>query len=138
MPENNLPSLFCYIIPMKKLFVLSLLGMLVFVGATSLSANAAQNTPQDYIVVFKNGVDPVSVANEIALTHGLSLNHVYSTALKGFSATIPSTRLAKLQSDPRIKFISEDKKVQIGLVYRKRAQVTIKIYMYMNVTTMKL
>lgn len=69
--------------------------------------------PNDFIVVFKDNVtNPQAVANEMALTHGLSPQHVYATALKGFAATIPPARLNKIKADNRVLYVSEDRVVQ--------------------------
>lgn len=71
------------------------------------------NIPNGFIVVLKDAVgNPQDVANEMAKTHGLSVEHVYSTAIKGFSATIPQARLNKIKGDARVQFVSEDKTVE--------------------------
>ncbi len=69
------------------------------------------SAPSSYIVVLNDNTDAESVANEMATTHGFAVDHVYSHALKGFSATIPAARLEKLRTDSRVEFISEDKEV---------------------------
>ncbi len=69
--------------------------------------------PNNFIVVLKDNVEnPQDVANEMARTHGLSVEHVYTTALKGFSATIPQARLDKVKGDARVQFVSEDRVVE--------------------------
>ena len=69
--------------------------------------------PSTFIVVLKDNVkNPQDVANEMAKTHGLSVEHVYTTALKGYSATIPQARLDKVKGDSRVQFVSEDKIVE--------------------------
>ncbi len=69
--------------------------------------------PDKFIVVLKDNVgNPQDVANEMARTHGLSVDYVYSTSLKGFSATIPATRLDKVRGDARVQFVSEDRVVE--------------------------
>ncbi len=70
--------------------------------------------PNTFIVVLKdNAGNPQDVANEMAKTHGLSVEHVYTTALKGYSVTIPQARLDKVKGDPRVQFVSEDRVVEI-------------------------
>jgi len=64
-----------------------------------------------YIVQFADELVASRVpdlAREVAAQHGLTLRHIYSHALKGFSATIPLTKLSQLRSDPRIKLIEPD------------------------------
>src|SRR5215210_5674168 len=67
--------------------------------------------PGQYVVVLRQGVDPTTKANAMAIRHGLGLRHVYEAALTGFSATVPEGRLARLQADPDVLFISEDREV---------------------------
>lgn len=61
-----------------------------------------------YIVVFDEGVAPGPAAAELARQHGIGLSHVYSSALKGFSGTIPEGRLLALGKDPRVKLVEPD------------------------------
>ncbi len=94
------------------LFILG--GFLLPQANLKVSAQGKSNVvPDKFIVVFKDNVkNPRDVANEIALTHGLSVDYVYTTAIKGFSATIPQARLDKVRSDSRVQFISEDEVVE--------------------------
>lgn len=97
---------------MKRLLVV-LLGILFSVGISTKVVKAQQPQgviPDRYIVVLRDNVtDPRSVANEMALTHGLSVDHVYTYALKGFAVAIPEARLARLKADPRVAFVSADR-----------------------------
>ena len=69
--------------------------------------------PNAFIVVLKDSVEnPQDVANEMVRTHGLSVEHVYTTALKGYSATIPQAKLDKVKGDSRVQFVSEDRVVE--------------------------
>ena len=72
-----------------------------------------QVIPGQYIVVLRADVaDPGAVASEMARAHGLQLRHVYSAALKGFSATVPEAALTGLRRDPRVDYIEADQVVQ--------------------------
>jgi len=79
-----------------------------------LSGNVVDLTPGAvipgyYIIVLRDTVaDPAAVATELARVHGLGLGHVYSHALKGFSAQVPASRLNALGRDPRVQFIEAD------------------------------
>jgi len=83
-------------------------------GNAPLSGNVVDLTPGavipgQYIIVLHDTVaDPAAVADELARTHGLGLGHVYSHALKGFSARVPAGRLNALSRDPRVQFIEAD------------------------------
>ncbi|MDO8609377.1 MAG: S8 family serine peptidase, partial [bacterium] len=104
----------------RYILISSLVFLFVF-GVTFLSQAGfnvqAQGKPgvipNNFIVVLKdNAGNPQDVANEMAQTHGLSVEHVYSTALKGFSAIIPQARFDKVKGDARVQFISEDRVVE--------------------------
>jgi len=103
----------------KRVFFASLLLLFVlggvFLSQAGLNVQAqgkADVIPNNFIVVLKDNVgNPQDVANEMARTHGLSVEHVYSAVLKGFSATIPQARLNKIKDDGRVQFVSEDRVV---------------------------
>ncbi len=79
-------------------------------GAASSSAKGV--VPGRYIVVFKDSIaNPTQVADEMARSHGLGLSYVYTSALKGFAATLPEAVLSKIKADPRVAYISEDREV---------------------------
>jgi subtilisin family serine protease len=70
--------------------------------------------PGRYIVVLKDdGTDARTAANELGRAHGLALGVIYSSALRGFSATVPERALAGLRRDPRIDFIEADQTVTV-------------------------
>ena len=102
---------------MKFRLLVFLIGILFSVGISTEVVKAQQPQgviPDNYIVVLRDDVaDPVAVANEMALAHGLSVDHVYLYALKGFAAVIPEARLARLKADPRIAFVSADRVVTV-------------------------
>ena len=71
--------------------------------------------PGSYIVVLNEDVtNPEDVANEMALKNGLQISHVYSHALKGYSAIIPDSQLSKVMSDPKVKHVDADQIVSIS------------------------
>ncbi|MCK4742266.1 MAG: S8 family serine peptidase [Sulfuriflexus sp.] len=100
---------------MKHIQQLSLLFS-VFLASTSLFAAAPANdlVPDHYIVILSADSNPASVANEMAVKHGLSVRHVYRYALNGFAARIPAGRLAVLQRDSRVTSVSPDAYVSIN------------------------
>lgn len=94
-------------------------GMSGFLSPLLLSAAqpvSGKGAPESYIVVLKEGADAPALANEMALQHGLSVEHVYERVIQGFSAVIPPARLEKIRADARVAFISADQEVQ---VYRR-------------------
>ncbi len=94
--------------------------MLAFVLSARTAPVAAtpgngDNVPNQYIVVFKDGVvDPAGKAQGLAAQHGLGVQRVYSYALKGFAAVIPTGRLAGLQADPNVAFVDQDQVFSIA------------------------
>ena len=68
-----------------------------------------QVIPGQYIVVLhEDAGNPGAVASEMARTHGLGVRHVYSRALRGFSATMPDRAVTALRRDPRVDYIEAD------------------------------
>ncbi|MCL6583720.1 MAG: S8 family serine peptidase [bacterium] len=81
----------------------------------SMSLSLAQASPalysirNDYIVVLKDDIeDPETVVAEMKKMFKIKCSLMYSHCLKGFSAIIPAPALAKIKSDPRIKYIEPD------------------------------
>ena len=91
---------------MLTLFTISIFA----IGTIGFSQSQAepQQSPQRHIIVLNDDVNPWSVANEMAQERGLSIAHVYGTAVNGFSGIVPPGQLDKIASDPRVKYIEED------------------------------
>jgi subtilisin family serine protease len=93
------------------------LTLIVFcggIGLPGLVAGADDEIIQDhYIIKLRPNQNAAAVANEMALTHGLGLGHIYRHALHGFSAFVPQGRLNALRSDPRIVSIVADRYISI-------------------------
>jgi hypothetical protein len=65
-----------------------------------------------YIVVLQDDTPNVpAVASEHARAYGLTVGHMYQSALRGYAAVIPLARLGAVQNDPRVRFVSEDRPV---------------------------
>jgi len=89
-----------------------------FLGAAALSVvpaaaqPEAEFIPNQYIVVLKDEVaSPAEFSAAVARLGGVTIQHVYGSALKGFAATIPPDRLEALRRDPQVDFISPDRRV---------------------------
>ena len=67
-----------------------------------MSAQASGPGADRYIVVLKNAVDSNAVANLHAQRYGASVEHVWSSALHGYSAVIPNDRVAGLRADQNV------------------------------------
>ncbi|MET9517606.1 S8 family peptidase [Streptomyces sp. NPDC002994] len=68
------------------------------------SSTAVENS---WIVVLKDGTTR-------AADLGVTPKHVYRSALKGFSATMSTTRAAKLASDPKVAYVEQDSRVRLN------------------------
>jgi subtilisin family serine protease len=67
-----------------------------------------------YIVVFKSDVqDPSGAASGLALSQKGTLHHVYESAIRGCSVTLPDGAVEALLKDPRVASIEPDRPVQI-------------------------
>ena len=85
-------------------------GLLMAFAVAVGSADAA--APDEYIVVLRDGADPRAVAREHANQHAVGVEHVYEHALRGYAGRIPPQRLARVQADPRVRFVAPDRDVQ--------------------------
>lgn len=70
--------------------------------------------PGQYIIVFEDRVADVdAVAEELVRGHNGHKNHVYTKAIKGFSANFSDADAAEIAADPRVKYVEEDSIVSI-------------------------
>lgn len=84
-------------------------------GATHPFA-ASTPVPDRYIVVLRN--DVASPAAEAAAVvrgagAGAQLHHVYTTAIKGFAATLPAQALQGLRNNPAVESVEQDQTVSL-------------------------
>lgn len=79
------------------------------------NAHDGDHVPGQYIVVFKDSVrDTSGVTHDMEHAHSLGIQHEYSSALRGFAATVPAAELQQLKNDPRVAFVAEDRVVSIN------------------------
>jgi subtilisin len=95
----------------RRILAVSLLAVLL--GAALVAAGpgaaAALSGSGNYIVVFKDSVtDPATLAASQTKKLGATMSHVYKVALRGYAATIPTSRLAELTSDPSVAYVAPD------------------------------
>jgi subtilisin family serine protease len=65
-----------------------------------------------YVVVLNPTVSRSgAVAADHARRYGATVSKIYRSALKGYAATIPSSRLASLRADDRVQFVAPDTEV---------------------------
>ena len=92
-----------------------LLAALAAIAAMLLATAPAQSAPsaERYIVVLKTGVDSNAVAALHATRYGVSVGFVYGHALAGYSAVVPSNRLAALRADENVAYVEADGTMQV-------------------------
>jgi subtilisin len=94
----------------RPLVIVGILGALI---AALLSAAPASAAPTGrYIVVLSNATaNPAQVARQQASRFGAKVGFVYSHALKGYSATLSTSRVAALSADPAVMAVVPDLEV---------------------------
>ena len=86
-------------------------------GTSGLAATAAPATPAAslgdgrYIVVLKDGSSARSLADLHADRFGVDVGHVYTSALQGYSATMPASVASAVEALPSVKWVQRDRAV---------------------------
>ncbi|MEV8378312.1 S8 family serine peptidase [Kribbella sp. NPDC056861] len=73
---------------------------------TIRSAGAPGTIPGSYIVVLKDGAR--ATASNLAAKYGGRVKLTYTTALRGFSASLTEAEALKLAADPEVKYVEQD------------------------------
>jgi subtilisin family serine protease len=96
---------------MRRLPVAIAVALSLLVLATFPAAQASPRA-KNYIVVLKGSVtSPGAVASQHARAFGASVKYVYRSALEGYAARIPASKLGALRADPRVAFVMLDRPV---------------------------
>ena len=78
-------------------------------AACALPVSVAQAAPERYIVVLEESAgDPAVVAAEHGRRHEAQADKVFRTALRGYSAVIPSEKVEALRADERVQYVEAD------------------------------
>jgi aqualysin 1 len=93
---------------MLRRSVLLAVALTVLASVLVMSAQASGPGADRYIVVLKNAVDSNAVANLHAVRYGASVEHVWSSALHGYSAVIPNDRVAAVRADQNVAYVELD------------------------------
>jgi subtilisin len=88
----------------------------LLLGGSGLAANAAVPAPADlgagnYIVVLKDSASARAVASSHAERFGVDVGHVYTSALQGYSATMPASVASLVEALPSVEWVQEDSPV---------------------------
>ncbi len=101
----------------RKLVVAAAVTSTLVLGASGMSATAApvagDLTSGSYVVVLKDGSAARTLATAQAERFGFDLGHVYTTALQGYSATMPASVAASLEQLPSVEWVQQDTPVSI-------------------------
>jgi subtilisin family serine protease len=90
---------------------LLLLVLLALVLAPAATAGSAK--PGAYVVVLNGGTNPAAVAADHAKRLGVNVEFVYTHALDGYSAIVPTAAVDALRHDPRVAYLEPDRRVSI-------------------------
>ena len=75
---------------------------------------AQKRIPDQYIVVFEPRVEDVeSAADDLVRMNRGRRGHVFTHAIKGFSATMSEQAALRIANDPRVAYVEEDGEVSI-------------------------
>lgn len=99
---------------MRRVVVLfAVVGAMVFLSAGMALTEPSSDASGRYIVVLKDGVDdPGQVAGEISRRNDAEVGFVYRNALKGFSATIPNSRVDEVRNSSQVDYVERDGKMK--------------------------
>ena len=94
----------------------------IFVGVALIAAGIAlfqtQRADADliapYVVVLRDGVEPVAKTAELSRTHGFVADHTYTASINGFAARLAGRQRDAIARDPAVVSIHEDKAVRLS------------------------
>lgn len=116
---------------MKKTSFARLLTLSVYAAAFAIAAPVAlaqaaeppathpyaqsKPVPGRYIVVFRDSVaNPAAEAANLVRGLGGQLHHTYTSALKGFAASLPDAALQGIRNNPNVDYIEQDQTVSLN------------------------
>jgi subtilisin family serine protease len=71
-------------------------------------SDAANNAKVRYVVRFRDGVDPVSTANNIARASKGNVNRIFSKVLNGATITVPAKAINGIKRNPNVVAVEQD------------------------------
>jgi subtilisin family serine protease len=86
--------------------------------ARLIGKNAQDTIPDQYILVFNNGItaNEIQVAQGVARSLGAKIGFTYTSALTGFSVTAAATALDRLRMIAGLSYIEADSKVSASII----------------------
>ncbi|QGK68964.1 S8 family serine peptidase [Allosaccharopolyspora coralli] len=92
--------------------------------AYAAPADDASQQTGDYIVVLEQGADAPALAQQAVQGLGAEVTNVFRTAVNGYSATLTREAKDRLEADPNVAYVQEDKEVRAFAQPSPQAQVT--------------
>jgi hypothetical protein len=100
---------------MRRSVLALIVAIATLLSFTSLSVAApAAGTTRAIVVLSDEAGNPSQAAAAFGRQYGFTADLVYSHALRGFAAQVPSGRLAALRADPRVAYVELD---QVARIY---------------------
>jgi subtilisin len=84
-----------------------------FAGWAAPAPTQSSSTPSRYVVVLVAGANANVVAADHSRRFSVQVEHVYTAALRGYSAVVPASSLARLTGDPAVAFLEADKQAEV-------------------------
>ncbi|GLZ33611.1 hypothetical protein Lesp02_57990 [Lentzea sp. NBRC 105346] len=92
----------------------ALLAAVLLAAAVSAAPANADTQTNGYIVLLKDGVGVSSVTDTLTGTLGVTVDQLYSSAVRGYSAHMTAATAARLARDSRVALVQPDGEVSIA------------------------
>ena len=84
-------------------------------SSPALARSAGEGIPNEYIVVLDDATSDVpGVAAGLARAHGASLRFTYTSAIKGFAATMSAAAAEAIARNPQVAYVEQDQVYSIN------------------------
>jgi subtilisin family serine protease len=92
----------------KRILVVLLASAFAAASVAVANAAAQPDASSGYIVMLRPGVDAKAAATKQAREHNATIGHIYSRALRGYSAHMSASAAARLARDPQVLLVQPD------------------------------